>query len=183
MRHLFCCSALFVAACAGHAPVLASDSSGTSALAANVGAAKTDIQRAIKAERDAWNVAFARRDTAALGAQWAPTGTLSTGAGTWQGREEIVREHYASLFSGRPDISFTRTTDRVAGHDGWHLVYETGRWIEKWSERDGVTELRGAYFTMWRRARGRWRKLSEIFVPDYCAGSTYCAPRPERPTH
>jgi ketosteroid isomerase-like protein len=163
MRLICCLTAVVLVACAGRGVA-------------------PDAERDVRAERAAWNAAFASRDTAVLAEQWAPAGTLSTGAGIWRGREEILREHYLSLFAGRPDVTFAREPERVTGHDGWNLVYETGRWVERWSEPDGTTELRGAYFTMWRRAGGRWRKVSEIFVPDYCAGGAYCAPRPERPT-
>lgn len=168
MRSFGLCALIAVAACAPKSPPVPQ-------------LAHADAEFAIRAARNAWSLAFVRRDTASLAAQWAPNGVLSTGAGTWRGRDEIVREHYAALFRSRPDITFTRKLQRVEGQDGWQLVSELGAWVERWSEPDGLTELRGTYFTMWRRTGGDWFKLSEIFVPATCKGRAYCAPRPERP--
>jgi ketosteroid isomerase-like protein len=139
-----------------------------------------EAEGTIRSAREDWNAAFARRDTAALAAQWAPEGELIGGAGRWRGRDEIVRAFYAGLFQYRPDITFTREPTRIEGHEGAGLVYELGSWVERWSEPDGPTELRGAFFAMWDRRGGNWLKSAEIFVPAVCTGGAYCAPRPER---
>jgi ketosteroid isomerase-like protein len=139
-----------------------------------------EAESAIRSARKDWNGAFARRDTATLAAQWAPDGELIGGAGRWRGRDEIVRGFYAGLFQYRPDISFTRQPTRIEGHEGAGLVYELGSWIERWSQPDGPTELRGTYFAMWTRSGEKWLKAAEIFVPAVCVGGAYCAPRPKR---
>jgi hypothetical protein len=91
-----------------------------------------EAEGTIRSAREAWNAAFARRDTAALAAQWAQDGELISGAGRWRGRDEIVREFYAGLFQYRPDITFTREPTRIEGHEGAGLVYELGSWVERW---------------------------------------------------
>ena len=136
---------------------------------------------AIHAARQAWNQAFAARDTARLAGQWTANGILSTGLGSKQGRDVIIREHYASLFADRPDVTFTRSPREIDGHAAWPVVYEFGDWVETWTEPDGRTELRGTYYTMWLGIGDRWLVLSDSYVPRSCSGSRYCEPRPRRP--
>lgn len=135
---------------------------------------------AIRAAREAWNRAFAARDTAALAAHWSANGILSTGLGAMQGRDVIVREHYATLFEDRPDVTFTRTPREIDGHAAWPVQYEFGDWVETWTEPDGRTELRGTYYSMWLGIGDRWLLLSDSYVPGTCTGSRYCEPRPRR---
>jgi hypothetical protein len=168
MRVSSICMLVAVSACQPHGGVLARPST------------TREAEGTIRSAREAWNGAFARRDTAALGAQWAQDGELIGGAGRWRGRDEIVRGFYAGLFQYRPDITFTREPTRIEGHEGAGLVYELGSWVERWSQPDGPTELRGAYFAMWGRSGGKWLKSAEIFVPAACTGGAYCAPRRER---
>jgi ketosteroid isomerase-like protein len=140
----------------------------------------TQTAAAIRVAREAWNQAFAARDTATLAAQWTPNGILSTGLGTMQGRDVILREHYVSLFHDRPDVTFTRTPREIDGHAAWPIVYEFGDWVETWREPDGRTELRGTYYSMWLNTGDRWLLLSDSYLPRTCTGSRYCDPRPRR---
>ena len=41
---------------------------------------------------------------------------------------------------------------------------ERGEWIERWTEKDGITELRGSYLGLWRRENGQWREGDEILA-------------------
>lgn len=140
----------------------------------------TETAAAIRVAREAWNQAFAARDTAALAAQWTPNGILSTGLGTMQGRDVILREHYASLFDDRPDVTFASTPREIDGHAAWPVMYEYGDWVETWTEPDGRTELRGTYYSMWLGTGDRWLLLSDSYLPRTCSGSRYCEPRPRR---
>jgi ketosteroid isomerase-like protein len=94
-----------VSACQPHRGVLARPS------------ATREAEGTIRSAREAWNAAFARRDTVALAAQWAQDGELIGEAGRWRGRGEIVRGFYAGLFQYRPDITFTREPTRIEGHE------------------------------------------------------------------
>jgi ketosteroid isomerase-like protein len=89
------------------------------------------------------------------------------------GSDALERTH-ASLFMRRPDVSFTHHPDRIVVREEWDVASEQGDWIERWTEKDGVTELRGTYLTMWKREGGSWREYSETIVPETCSGSSYC---------
>jgi ketosteroid isomerase-like protein len=89
------------------------------------------------------------------------------------GSDALERSH-ASLFTRRPDVIFTHYPNRVVVNENWDVASEQGDWIERWTEKDGVTELRGIYLTMWKREGGHWREYSETIVPETCTGSSYC---------
>lgn len=89
------------------------------------------------------------------------------------GSDDLERFN-ASLFAKRPDVTLTHRSNRIAVNENWDLASEQGDWIERWTETDGVTELRGSYLAMWKRDAGHWREYSEIIVPETCSGSSYC---------
>jgi ketosteroid isomerase-like protein len=89
------------------------------------------------------------------------------------GSDALERFH-ASLFMKRPDVILTHHPNRVVVNEGWDVASEQGDWIERWTDKDGVTELRGTYLTMWKRDGGHWREFSETIVPETCTGSSYC---------
>lgn len=89
------------------------------------------------------------------------------------GVDALMRFH-VSLFTKRPDVTFIHEAKRIEVNENWDLASEHGSWIERWTDKDGVTELRGTYLTMWKRDRGQWREYSEIIVPESCTGSSYC---------
>jgi uncharacterized protein (TIGR02246 family) len=89
------------------------------------------------------------------------------------GSDALERFH-ASLFTKRPDVILTHHPNRVVVNENWNVASEQGDWIERWTEKDGVTELRGTYLTMWKRDGGHWREYSETIVPETCTGSSYC---------
>jgi len=82
-----------------------------------------------------------------------------------------------SLFARRPDVIMTHHANRVVVNEDWDLASEQGDWIERWTYKDGVTELRGTFLTMWKRDSGHWREYSETIVPESCTGSSYCQQR------
>jgi ketosteroid isomerase-like protein len=87
---------------------------------------------------------------------------------------EALERFQASLFTRRPDVTFTHHPNRIVVNEAWDLASEQGDWIERWTEKDGVTELRGTYLTMWKRDSGHWQEYSETIVPETCTGSSYC---------
>jgi uncharacterized protein (TIGR02246 family) len=92
------------------------------------------------------------------------------------GADALERSH-KSLFKRRPDLILTHHANRIVVNEDWDLGSEQGDWIERWTDKDGVTELRGAYLTMWKRDGGHWREYSETIVPETCTGSSYCQQR------
>lgn len=89
------------------------------------------------------------------------------------GVDALERAH-TSLFARRPDVTLTHHADRIVVNENWDLASERGDWVERWKYKDGVTELRGTYLTMWKRDGGQWREYSETIVPESCTGSSYC---------
>jgi ketosteroid isomerase-like protein len=87
---------------------------------------------------------------------------------------EALERFQASLFTRRPDVTFTHHPNRIVVNEAWDLASEQGEWIERWTEKDSATELRGTYLTMWKRDSGHWREYSETIVPESCTGSSYC---------
>jgi len=57
------------------------------------------------------------------------------------GADALERFH-ASLFMRRPDVILTHHPNRVVVNEDWDVASEQGDWIERWTEKDGVTELR-----------------------------------------
>ena len=87
---------------------------------------------------------------------------------------EALEHSYMSLFTRRPDVTLTHHMSRIIVNENWNLASEQGDWIERWTYNNNVTELRGTYLTMWKRAGGHWREYSETIVPETCTGSPYC---------
>jgi ketosteroid isomerase-like protein len=92
------------------------------------------------------------------------------------GADALERSH-ATVFKRRPDVSLTHHANRIVVNEDWNLASEQGDWVERWKDKDGVTELRGTYLTMWKRDGGHWREHSETIVPETCTGSSYCQQR------
>ena len=89
------------------------------------------------------------------------------------GSDALERFH-TSLFTRRPDVTLTHNPNRIVVNEKWDVASEQGEWIERWTEKDGVTKLRGTYLTMWKRGGGHWLEYSETIVPETCTGSSYC---------
>jgi len=69
------------------------------------------------------------------------------------------------LLKLRPDLVFERKPVRVEALEGRDNAYETGTWLERWTEPDGPTELQGDYFVLWRQIGGKWKEQADVFCP------------------
>jgi ketosteroid isomerase-like protein len=90
---------------------------------------------------------------------------------------DALERFQASLFTRRTDVTLAHYPNRIVVNEDWDVASEQGDWIERWTEKDGVTELRGSYLTTWKRDGGHWREYSENIVPETCTGSSYCPQR------
>jgi len=91
---------------------------------------------------------------------------------------EVLERFDAALFMKRPDVTLSHAVNRIVVNENWGLASEQGEWTERWTDKDGITELRGSYMAMWKRDdRGQWLEYSEIIVPETCSGSSYCQKR------
>jgi hypothetical protein len=89
------------------------------------------------------------------------------------GKNEIAHD-YESLLKRRPDLTLILTPDRIETYPLWSLAAESGHWYESWTERGDFTELRGAYFAMWKLSDAQWLLSSQIITPLACKGTIYC---------
>jgi len=135
----------------------------------------TDSKSEILGARAAWNKSFANHDAEALSGFVTPDFTYVNPLGQYWGMT-AVKHHYEGLFKGRPDVTMIWTPSLVAVVEGHGLASEEGKFIERWTARDGITELRGGYFTMWKRINGTWKQQADLSVPESCKGGSYCSP-------
>jgi ketosteroid isomerase-like protein len=135
--------------------------------------ATTDSAALIRTVREQVDLAFQRHDVKQL-ATLVSSDFHFTSLGTHTDGSDVLERHYESLFARRPDVTLTHQPNRIVVNERWDVASEQGNWIERWTEKDGVTELRGIYLTMWKRDDGRWREYSETIVPEACSGSSYC---------
>jgi hypothetical protein len=94
-------------------------------------------------------------------------------SGARKGKDEVVRD-FESLLKRRPDLTLTLTPDRIETYPLWSLAAESGHWYESWTEKGDFTEIRGAYFAMWKMSGTRWLLSSQIKTPLSCKGTIYC---------
>src|SRR3984893_19442012 len=121
----------------------------------------------IRSVRQETDKAFQRHDAKQLSALVSSDCRFTAPTVHLDGSEALER-FQASLFTRRPDVTFTHHPNRIVVNEAWEVASEQGDWIERWTEKDGVTELRGTYLTMWKRENGRWREFSEMIVPQSC---------------
>jgi uncharacterized protein (TIGR02246 family) len=127
----------------------------------------------IRSLRQEIDRAFQGHDAKKLAALVSPDCRFTAPSVHLDGSDALER-FQASLFTRRPDVTFTHHADRIVVNENWDLASEQGEWTERWTEKDGITELRGIYLTMWKRDGGHWREYSETIVPEGCTGSSYC---------
>jgi ketosteroid isomerase-like protein len=127
----------------------------------------------IRSLRQEIDKAFQRHDAKQLAALVSADCRFTAPSAHVDGSDALER-FQASLFTRRPDVTLTHHPDRIVVSDNWDLASEQGDWIERWTEKDGITELRGIYLAMWKRDDSHWREYSETVVPESCTGSSYC---------
>ena len=136
-------------------------------------AAASDSADQIRSARQQIDKAFEQHDAKHLRA-WFTSDCHFTSAAIHVDGAEALEQSHASLFTRRPDVILVHHANRIAVNENWNVASEEGDWIERWTEKDGVTELRGTYLAMWKRSAGHWLEHSELIVPESCTGSSYC---------
>lgn len=141
-------------------------------------AAPPDDQGAIRAARAASNAAIAAHDVAGIERHWLPDVHIVTSTGAQGTGRDVNGTRMAQQFARRPDTVYVRTPTSVEVFAAWDVASERGDWTGRWTEPDGVVDIRGTYQAQWRKVDGTWRIQAELFVPTSCRGSAYCAARP-----
>ena len=117
--------------------------------------------------------AFQHHDPKQLATLFSPDCHFTAPSIHIDGSDALERSH-ESLFLKRPDVILTHHANRIVVNENWDVASEQGEWVEHWTDKDGVTELRGTYLAMWKRGNSHWLQYAEIIVPETCTGSSYC---------
>jgi ketosteroid isomerase-like protein len=135
-------------------------------------------EAAIRSARGRSNAAIAKHDVAGIAAHWMPDVHIVTSTSAQGTGREVNGQRMAEQFKRRPDTVYVRTPSIVEVNAPWLVASERGEWTGRWTEPDGVVDIRGAYQAQWRKVDGVWLIQAELFVPTHCKGSAYCAKRP-----
>jgi ketosteroid isomerase-like protein len=145
----------------------------TSLFSARYEAADSVSTNQIRSLRQEIDKAFQHHDAKQLATLFSSACHFTTAAVHFDGGDALEHFH-ESLFLKRPDVTLVHQIDRIVVNENWDVPSERGEWIERWTEKDGITELRGSYLGLWRRENGQWREGDEILVPEACTGNSYC---------
>ncbi|MFN7978165.1 MAG: nuclear transport factor 2 family protein [Vicinamibacterales bacterium] len=137
-----------------------------------------DDAAAIRAARAQSNAAIAAHDVPGIQRHWLADVHIVTSTGAQGTGRDVNGERMSQQFARRPDTVYVRTPVTVDVFDQWQVASERGEWTGRWTEPDGVVDIRGTYLAKWRKVDGAWRIQTEVFVPTSCRGSKYCAAHP-----
>ena len=133
---------------------------------------------AIRAARAQSNQAIAAHDVAGIARHWLPDVHIVTSTSAQGSGKEVNGQRMADQFTRRPDTVYVRTPALVDVFAAWNVASERGEWTGRWTEPDGVVQVRGTYLAQWRKVNGTWLIQAEVFVPTACTGSAYCTAHP-----
>lgn len=151
---------------------------GAVAVVLAAGQAPPDDAAAIRAARAQSNAAIAAHDVPGIARHWLPDVHIVTSTGAQGTGRDVNGDRMAQQFARRPDTVYVRTPTTIDVFAAWQVASERGEWTGRWTEPDGVVDIRGTYLATWRRVDGTWRIQTELFVPTSCRGSQYCAAHP-----
>ena len=151
---------------------------GAVAMALAAGQPPPDGAAAIRAARAESNAAIAAHDVPGIARHWLPDVHIVTSTGAQGTGREVNGERMGQQFTRRPDTVYVRTPTTIDVFAAWQVASERGEWTGRWTEPDGVVDIRGTYLAKWRKVDGTWRIQIELFVPTSCRGSKYCAAHP-----
>jgi ketosteroid isomerase-like protein len=135
-------------------------------------------EAAVRAARARSNAAIAAHDMPGITRHWMPDVHIVTSTSARGTGREVNADRMAQQFKRRPDTVYLRTPRGVDVFAAWEVASERGEWTGRWTEPDGVVNIRGTYLAQWRRVDGTWLIQAELFVPTSCRGSSYCTRHP-----
>ena len=151
---------------------------GALAMAASTAQPASDDAAQIRAARAQSNAAIAAHDVPGIARHWLPDVHIVTSTGAQGTGRDDNGARMAQQFARRPDTVYVRTPVTIDVFDAWQVASERGEWTGRWTEPDGVVDIRGTYLAKWRKVDGGWKIQTEVFVPTSCRGSKYCAAHP-----
>ncbi len=129
--------------------------------------AQTNPQKdisAIRAARNASNVAIAKHDLKEIGKYWLKEFVVTAGNGGAMMGKDSVLAAFQKQFNTIPDISYVRTPEKITISDADTLAFETGKWVALKIQQKKPEWLGGNYSAMWWKRNGEWKLRSELFV-------------------
>lgn len=133
----------------------------------------------IRNVRQLSNQAIANHDTNAIAKYWTEDfNVISSRNAAIMGRE-ANRQIFIREFNTKKDVVYIRNSEQVDIFPDWNMAAETGTWIGRWQEPDGMVNLSGTYYAKWHKINGNWKIRAEIFTPLSCSGSTICNQLPK----
>lgn len=151
---------------------------GAVAMTLAAGQPTADDDALIRAARAQSNAAIAAHDVPGIARHWRPDVHIVTSTGAQGTGRDVNGERMSQQFARRPDTVYVRTPVTVDVFSAWQVASERGEWTGRWTEPDGVVDIRGTYLAKWRKVDGAWQIQTEVFVPTSCRGSKYCAAHP-----
>jgi len=148
------------------------------AMATGAQSAPPSDDAAIRAARAQSNQSIAAHDVAGIARHWLPDVHIVASTSAQGTGPAVNGQRMNDQFSRRPDTVYVRTPSIVDVFAAWNVASERGEWTGRWTEPDGVVQVRGTYLAQWRKVNGTWLIQAEVFVPTACTGSTYCAVHP-----
>lgn len=149
-------------------------------LALTLAATLASADTAVRAAREEFNTAIARRDADAIARLLAPGYHIVTGRSDQSHGVGAEREKWAARFAADPTVIYRRTPREVRVNEGWGLAEETGDWEGSYTVAGEKTRASGVYAAKWQRALdGRWLIQSEVFTTMACEGSAAACPTPD----
>jgi len=131
-------------------------------------------EEAIKSASAIWNTAFSNRDIPLFLSILSSDVQMASAGGKWQ-TQEGTKRFLEQLFKRRPDITWVNTSREININLAWNVAYESGDWVEDWTEPDGKAIINGRYFALWKQEKSSWYLHAIIFIPLNCSGpSKYC---------
>lgn len=143
-------------------------------------AALASGEEAVRAAREEFNAAIARRDAAAIGRLLAPGYHIVTGRSDQSHGARVEAERWAARFAADPDVAYRRSPREVRVNEAWGLAEEAGDWTGSFTSGPNRGRASGVYAAKWQRAvDGRWLVQSEVFTTLSCEGPAAACPPPD----
>lgn len=129
----------------------------------------------IRAARQEWNAALARRDSTGLDHLLEDSAVHIAPRFVHIGRTAFL-DVFVRNMRLRPAFQLAYDPQRVAVCDrtGCETATEYGNWRETWLEAGEATEVSGTYYALWQRHGNTWRIRTEVFATLVCRGQRYC---------
>ena len=141
---------------------------------------KLSSEEMIRAARERFNLAIAKKEVEVIRSLLAPSYHIVTGrsAQNHGADEEVVR--WSEVFRGDPSVIYRRMPRQITINEDWGLAEELGNWKGSYTEDGNLINASGVYAAKWQRAEdGEWLLQVEVFTTLACSGSDSGCVRPD----